>query len=85
MSDSPRILTSWLIGSHASCDLVVNHPTVSAQHCRLTEFPAGFTVEDLGSTNGTYVDGARIDSNPGLVQNGSLVSLSEHRYRFREI
>jgi len=60
MSDSPRILTSWLIGSHASCDLVVNHPTVSAQHCRLTEFPTGFTVEDLGSTNGTYVDGVRI-------------------------
>jgi pSer/pThr/pTyr-binding forkhead associated (FHA) protein len=50
----------WIIGSGADCDLVVERPTVSGRHCRLTETADGYVIEDLGSSNGTYVNGERI-------------------------
>jgi pSer/pThr/pTyr-binding forkhead associated (FHA) protein len=52
----------WIIGSAADCDLVVVQPTVSGHHCRLSEATAGLFLEDLGSSNGTYVNGVRIAS-----------------------
>ncbi|QEG38105.1 FHA domain-containing protein [Roseimaritima ulvae] len=51
---------SWTIGSDASCDLVVKNNTVSGQHCRLTSNAEGLTLTDLGSTNGTFVNGQRL-------------------------
>ncbi len=53
-------MRSWIIGSGDDCDLVVARPTVSGRHCRLTETATGYFVEDLGSSNGTYVNGVRI-------------------------
>jgi pSer/pThr/pTyr-binding forkhead associated (FHA) protein len=51
---------SWLIGSNSDCELIVDSPTVSGHHCRLTRERDGFVLEDLGSTNGTFVNGVRI-------------------------
>jgi pSer/pThr/pTyr-binding forkhead associated (FHA) protein len=51
---------SWTIGSKSDCDLVVNLPKVSGHHCRLTRDDNGYVLEDLGSTNGTYLDGVRV-------------------------
>ncbi len=48
------------IGSRPDCDLVVNVPSVSGRHCRLTRDENGFVLEDLNSTNGTFVNGERI-------------------------
>jgi ABC-type multidrug transport system ATPase subunit/pSer/pThr/pTyr-binding forkhead associated (FHA) protein len=50
----------WLIGRSANCDIVVDQPGVSAQHCRLTETANAVVLEDLGSTNGTFVNGLQI-------------------------
>lgn len=55
-------MRTWIIGSGADCDLVVARPTVSGRHCRLMETSDGYLVEDLGSSNGTYVNGVRIAS-----------------------
>jgi pSer/pThr/pTyr-binding forkhead associated (FHA) protein len=55
-------MRTWIIGSGADCDLVVARPTVSGRHCRLIETSDGYLVEDLGSSNGTYVNGVRIAS-----------------------
>src|SRR5437764_3538901 len=55
-------MRTWIIGSGADCDLVVARPTVSGCHCRLTETSDGYLLEDLGSSNGTYVNGVRITS-----------------------
>ncbi|MEM6471173.1 MAG: FHA domain-containing protein, partial [Planctomycetota bacterium] len=51
---------SWTIGSDPSCDLVVQSNTVSARHCRLTVDGREWKLTDLGSTNGTYVNGERL-------------------------
>ena len=52
--------TSWIVGSDLDCDVVVPHPNVSAKHCRLTRSPVGFHLEDLQSSNGTFVNGVRV-------------------------
>ncbi|MEM0925432.1 MAG: FHA domain-containing protein [Planctomycetota bacterium] len=51
---------SWTIGSDPSCDLVVDSKTVSGQHCRLVKQSSGFVLEDLGSTNGTFINGQKL-------------------------
>ncbi len=55
-------MRTWIIGTDADCDLVVAQPTVSSRHCRLSEIAGGYVVEDLGASNGTYVNGERIKS-----------------------
>ena len=37
-------MRTWIIGSGADCDLVVERPTVSGRHCRLTETFDGYLV-----------------------------------------
>jgi len=51
---------TWTIGAAADCDIRINSPYVSARHCRLTYDAGCWTLEDLGSTNGTHLDGVRI-------------------------
>ncbi len=51
---------SVTIGSRPDCDLVVNVPSVSGRHCRLSRDENGFVLEDLNSTNGTFVNGERV-------------------------
>jgi hypothetical protein len=65
---------SWTIGSRPDCDLVVDSPRVSGCHCRLTRDERGYVLEDLGSTNGTYVNGSRI-TDPVRVARGDSVTL----------
>lgn len=56
----PQPRSSWLIGSAAECDIQVASPYVSGRHCRLSLDNDTWTLEDLGSTNGTYVNGSRL-------------------------
>ena len=51
---------SWIVGSAADCDICLKEPTVSGHHCRLTRAEDAYRIEDLGSTNGTFVDGVRL-------------------------
>ena len=52
--------SSVTIGSRPDCDLVVDVPSVSGRHCRLIRKDTGLVLEDLNSTNGTFLDGERI-------------------------
>jgi DNA-binding NtrC family response regulator len=49
-----------VIGSHESADLVLTDPTVSRFHCELIVHAAGVDINDLGSRNGTAVNGVSI-------------------------
>lgn len=66
----------WTIGSGEGCDFVTPHSRVSRRHCRLEIKDSGATIEDLGSTNGTYVDGRRI-AEPTTITPASLVQLGQ--------
>ena len=67
---------SWTIGSAPECDIVVDQPTVSGRHCQLTITSTGFELEDLGSTNGTFVNGAPVDGKL-LVRRSDKITLGE--------
>ncbi len=49
------------VGRHPDSDIFLDDITVSRQHCRFLVTESSLSVEDSGSTNGTYVNGARVD------------------------
>ena len=62
-SGHDRALT---IGRDPGCDLLVDHPSVSRQHALLRTTATGWEVSDLGSTNGTRINGWRVDATQAL-------------------
>jgi two-component system response regulator GlrR len=50
------------IGSSEGNRLVLGDALVSRHHCEITTTPLGMHVRDLGSTNGTFVDGVRVEA-----------------------
>ncbi|MGB2895127.1 MAG: FHA domain-containing protein [Anaerolineales bacterium] len=65
-----------LIGRDVTNEIVVGDAEVSRQHSRLTRTPGGYVLEDLGSTNGTFVNGERLVA-PRVMNPGDLVALGE--------
>lgn len=55
-----------LVGRHRTCQLVLPEETVSNRHCRLLAMNGGTLLIDAGSTNGTYVNGERVQ-HPVLI------------------
>jgi len=68
------------IGSQDGNDLVVGDPTVSRFHCEIVMDASGPHVRDLGSRNGTMVDGVRV--REAFLRSGSLVKLGAVTLRF---
>jgi pSer/pThr/pTyr-binding forkhead associated (FHA) protein len=52
-----------VIGRREDCDLRIPVGDVSRKHCRLVRTDDGIRIEDLGSSNGTYVNGQRIQES----------------------
>ncbi len=64
------------LGRDITNDITINDPEVSRHHLRLTRGAGGYTLEDLGSTNGTFVNGQRLTGARPL-RNGDMVGLGE--------
>ncbi len=61
-----------VIGSASDADLRLPDPTVSRHHARLTCSDDGVAVEDLGSTNGTALDGMPVDGSVLITGRATL-------------
>jgi hypothetical protein len=65
------------IGRDITNDIVINDVEVSRKHARLTLQSGGFVLEDLGSTNGVFVNGQRI-TRPVMLRGGESIMLGEN-------
>jgi len=65
-----------MMGRDVTNDVVLGDAEVSRQHARITRTPAGYVLEDLGSTNGTFVNGDRLAA-PRVLNAGDLLGLGE--------
>ncbi|MER6998458.1 FHA domain-containing protein [Streptomyces sp. NPDC000410] len=70
------------IGRAADADVPLDDPDVSRLHCAVTVGEDGrVTVADLGSTNGTTLDGAEVGPRPARLAPGALLRLGESALR----
>jgi DNA-binding NtrC family response regulator len=78
--EGPLVGKSWTssgdrcsVGSHDSNDLVIDDKSVSRFHCEVGVGAKGCRLRDLGSLNGTIVDGVQVDS--AYLRQGSLIRI----------
>jgi two-component system, NtrC family, response regulator GlrR len=86
--EGPQVGKHWeshtdrcTIGFHPSCDLALDDATVSRFHCEIVIGERGAMLRDLGSSNGTVVDGVRVVE--AFLKRGSLLRLGRSMVRFQ--
>src|SRR5262245_55137714 len=77
--DIPMDRPLIVVGRHPKCDVRLDSIRVSRQHCCLNEVDGDVLVRDLGSTNGTRINGRRIEA--GRLRPGDELSIAHIRYR----
>ncbi|MBM4346073.1 MAG: ATP-binding cassette domain-containing protein [Deltaproteobacteria bacterium] len=74
---------SVVVGADPAVDVVVDHPTVSGRHLRLSCAGGRYFAEDLGSRNGTRLDGFPIGHAEAVPD--SVLELGSHRTTLRQL
>ena len=69
-----------VIGRQTECDIVIADANVSRKHAEVRILPEGTTITDLGSTNGTKVNGLKIGGLRVLV-NGDVIEIGPEKVR----
>ncbi|MCA9116757.1 MAG: FHA domain-containing protein, partial [Planctomycetaceae bacterium] len=73
-----------VIGRSSECNLRIASKGVSRQHCRIQLTPTGVLVRDMGSANGTWLNGERLESGRDVaVVSGSELSLGGVRFHVK--
>lgn len=68
------------IGRNPGCDFQVPNPSISGRHCEFIVTGDSTILKDLGSTNGTFVDGSRVGE--AVLKDGQIVRLGDVEMRF---
>ena len=72
-----------LIGSSSICDYVIDNQAISRSHARISRMGGKYYITDLNSTNGTFINGIRMNSNETRELNdGEEVMIGRIRMRF---
>jgi pSer/pThr/pTyr-binding forkhead associated (FHA) protein len=71
------------IGKAPHNKVVLNDPTVSGTHAALIARDGGYSIVDLGSSNGTFVNGARVTNDAWTLQHGDKLQLGKVLLTFR--
>ena len=72
-----------MLGRDPACDYPLDYPMISWRHAMLRRTADGIFVEDLGSRNGTFVNGERI-AGKTLIHPGQEIGLGSFRFQFLE-
>jgi serine phosphatase RsbU (regulator of sigma subunit)/pSer/pThr/pTyr-binding forkhead associated (FHA) protein len=70
-----------VIGRDALCEIVVPVRTISRRHARVGKDQGGYYVEDLGSVNGTYINGQRLEGR-GRLAHQDRIRISQNVFQF---
>lgn len=70
------------IGRALDNDLVIHNPTISQHHARIYTYLGASYIEDLDSTNGTYIDGKRV--NKHVLKPGNVIKLGKYELEVDE-
>jgi predicted component of type VI protein secretion system len=71
-----------VVGRHPHCDVRLHSFRVSRRHCCLTEVDGEVVVRDLGSLNGTLINGRRVEA--GRLRPGDKLTIANLRYRLEK-
>jgi putative peptide zinc metalloprotease protein len=72
------------IGRTSDNDLILDDPSVSRRHARITRSPAGFVIEDLDSFNGTTVGGRVLHGDRAIVNDDTELLFGDVEVRFAQ-
>lgn len=67
-----------VIGKGSECDLVLNEPSMSRRHAMIENTPDGLFLRDLGSANGTYVNGTSVRDT--VLRPGDQLAFDQNRF-----
>jgi pSer/pThr/pTyr-binding forkhead associated (FHA) protein len=72
----------FTLGRALDNDLVIQNPTISNYHAKIYTYLTASYIEDLGSTNGTFIDGKRIEKH--VLKPGNVIKLGDYELEVRE-
>src|SRR5215467_1539952 len=68
------------VGRRPDNDIVIDNPTVSGHHCKITMMGDLFFVEDLNSSNGVFVNAQKVDKS--VLKDKDVISIAKHALKF---
>jgi len=71
-----------IIGRSKKCEVFIDDPYLSKEHLRIFLKDDKFYADDMGSTNGTYVNGKKILDKPVRLKDGAKLSLGDLNFLF---
>ncbi len=74
----PLLRHRLTLGRRESCDVCLRFPNVSGQHCELHFVEGVWQIRDLGSTNGTKVNGQQVQNR--VLRPGDEITIARRRY-----
>ena len=74
----PLLKQSLSIGRRESSDIVLRFPNISSTHCTLTLSGGYWFVEDMGSSNGTKVNGVKVKQQ--RIAPGDTLTVAKHEF-----
>jgi hypothetical protein len=77
--------TRALVGRSPEADVILTQEAVSRSHALIWRQGGQVWIRDLGSSNGTAVDGLPVGDEASSLQHGSVVTFADRRFRFMEI
>jgi len=72
-----------VVGRAVTSDIPIYDPTISRRHAELALTDAGVKVKDLGSSNGTFLNGARVTE--GLAGENDVITFGKVAFRVKEV
>lgn len=81
----PITVNRAVIGRDHRCDVVLAHDQISRRHARIWSESGLVRIEDLGSSNGTGVDGSPVGRAAAECEFGSVIRLADLNYRLEAI